>query len=265
MDIATLIGLLAAVTVVSLAILTGGSPAIFLNVPALLIVVGGTLAVTFVKFAMSEVFSALILGAKTAFGGKTASPINVINDAKEFAKIARTQGHLGLESVEIAHPLFAHGIRMCVDGYEPQVIRETMNKERDTAIEGLAEGERIFKGMGDSAPAFGMIGTLVGLVQMLVAMDDPSSIGPAMAVALLTTLYGALIANVVCLPVAEKLNVKRKREKINMNLIIESTLLIHARQSPMVIEEILRSYLSSKEKSKYPTDDEAEALASAAQ
>jgi chemotaxis protein MotA len=104
--------------------------------------------------------------------------------------------------------------------------------------------------MGDAAPAFGMIGTLIGLVQMLASMDDPASIGPAMAVALLTTLYGAVIANFICLPLAEKLSLRSEQEQLNKTIIVEGAIGINRGVSPMVLEESLKIFLSPKEREK---------------
>ena len=129
------------------------------------------------------------------------------------------------------------------DGYDAAFIRESMELERDQYLTRLSEGQRIFKSLGDATPAFGMIGTLVGLVQMLANMDDPSAIGPAMAVALLTTLYGAVLANLVCLPIADKLTAKLTLEEINQTLIIDGIMSIRDGKSPNIIREMLFAYL----------------------
>ena len=121
-----------------------------------------------------------------------------------------------------------------------------MERERDLFLTRLAEGKRVFKALGDSAPAFGMIGTLVGLVQMLANMDDPSTIGPSMAIALLTTLYGALISNVICLPLVDKLDAKFDVEELNQTLVIDGVLQIRESKSPSIIREMLIAYLPDK-------------------
>jgi chemotaxis protein MotA len=142
--------------------------------------------------------------------------------------------------------VLAKGIQFIADGYEPNFIRESMERERDLYIERLQEGKRFYKQLGDAAPAFGMIGTLVGLVQMLAAMDDPSAIGPAMAVALLTTLYGALISNVICIPIVDKLDSKLDGEDLNQTLIIDGIMQIRENKSPNLIREMLLAYLPEK-------------------
>jgi chemotaxis protein MotA len=157
--------------------------------------------------------------------------------------VVRRNGPLGLENMEIDEPNLAKGGQMIADGYDAAFIRESMELERDQYLTRLSEGQRIFKSLGDATPAFGMIGTLVGLVQMLANMDDPSAIGPAMAVALLTTLYGAVLANLVCLPIADKLTAKLTLEEINQTLIIDGIMSIRDGKSPNIIREMLFAYL----------------------
>jgi len=130
-----------------------------------------------------------------------------------------------------------------------------LNKDIRLTLQRHEIGQNVFKSMGDSAPAWGMIGTLIGLVQMLANMDDPSSIGPAMAVALLTTLYGAVIANFVCLPIADKLSLRSEQEKLNKSIIVEGAIGINRGISPMVLEESLKIFLSPKERDKEQDQD----------
>lgn len=137
----------------------------------------------------------------------------------------------------------ARGIRMCVDGHSGEVIRSSISSEVEKSIQNDELGELMFRGIGDTAPAFGMIGTLVGLVQMLANLSDPDAIGPAMAIAMLTTFYGAVLANLIALPIADKLALKVERLKNTKMLIIESVVQIQASQSPMVMKEILGPHL----------------------
>ncbi|SON57622.1 Chemotaxis protein PomA [Hartmannibacter diazotrophicus] len=248
MDIATIIGIIGAFAVTAWAIWMGGAFSAFVDVPSIGIVVGGSIFVVMLRFQLNTVIGALATGGKAAFQTSKASPRDLIENITEMAEVVRKQGPLGLESLEIADPFLSKGKQMIADGYDPSFIQESMERERDLYLTRLAEGARIFKAMGDSAPAFGMIGTLVGLVQMLQAMDDPSKIGPAMAVALLTTLYGALIANVICLPVHEKLNAKVDVEEINQTLIIDGVVQIRNSKSPNLIREMLLAYLPEKQR-----------------
>ena len=211
-DLATLVGLIGALGVIIGAILTGGNAGTFLNLPGLLIVVGGTLAVTLMKFSFGETMGLFKVGMK-AFFHKPEQPKGLIEAGVELATIARKEGMLGLEKQEVSNEFLKRGIQLCVDGHEPDFVRNMLNKDINLTIERHDTGQGIFKSIGDVAPAMGMIGTLVGLVQMLASMDDPKKIGPAMAVALLTTLYGAVIANAFALPMAEKLAHRSREER----------------------------------------------------
>lgn len=257
MDFATLIGLTVGIGVVIAAILVGSDFWIFLNLPGFLIVVGGTLAATFIKFPLHSVFVAFKLGAGSALKNVHVDPRGLIDTSLELAEIARKNGLLALESVEVENQFFQRGIKLCVDGHPLEVIRNALMRDMELSIHRNEEGARIFKAIGDSAPAFGMIGTLVGLVQMLSSMDDPQSIGPAMAVALLTTLYGAIIANLAALPIADKLESKMEEERLTKELILEAITQIHARQSPMILADILEGFLPESQRSRGGEDEEA--------
>lgn len=258
MDFATLIGLFVGIGVVVAAILVGSDFWIFLNLPGFLIVVGGTLAATFIKFPLHSVFVAFKLGAKSALKNVHVDPRGLIDTSLELAEIARKNGLLALESVEVENQFFQRGIKLCVDGHPLEVVRNALMRDMELSIHRNEEGARIFKAIGESAPAFGMIGTLVGLVQMLSSMDDPQSIGPAMAVALLTTLYGAIIANLAALPIADKLENKMEEENLTKELILEAVTQIHARQSPMILADILEGFLPESQRSRANEDDEEE-------
>ncbi|MCT4654617.1 MAG: MotA/TolQ/ExbB proton channel family protein [Cohaesibacter sp.] len=243
MDIATIIGMVASLGVVLAAILMGGTLGQFVDIPSVLIVIGGGLAATLIRFTLGGIGGAIVTGGKVAFGGSKVNARDMIEKITELADVARKSGPLGLEGVEIEDPILAKGVQMIADGYEPAFIRDSMERERDLYIERLNEGKRFYKQLGDAAPAFGMIGTLVGLVQMLAAMDDPSAIGPAMAIALLTTLYGALVSNVICIPIVDKLDAKLDGEDLNQTLIIDGIMQIRENKSPNLIREMLLAYL----------------------
>ncbi len=248
MDLATIIGILAGCVVVVIAMLLGGSIGQFIDIPSVLIVVGGGFAATLVRFPLSGIGGALVLGGKVAFTHKKVSPSELVEEIANLGDIVRKNGPLGLETAEVSHPLLQKGAQYVTDGFEPAFIRETMERERDLSLERLTEGQRVFKALGESAPAFGMIGTLVGLVQLLANMDDPSTIGPAMAIALLTTMYGAIIANLVCLPIADKLESKFGIEEVNHSLVIDGVMQIRANKSPTLIREMLLAYLPEKQR-----------------
>lgn len=246
MDLATLIGIIGAFGVVITAIFLGGSFGQFVDIPSILIVFGGGLAATLIRFQLSDMITAFITGFKVALSGKGANPRDLISEITNLGEIVRKSGPLGLENVDVSDPNLAKGVQYIADGYELEFIKESMERERDLQLSRLSEGKRVFKALGDSAPAFGMIGTLVGLVQMLANMDDPAAIGPSMAVALLTTLYGALVSNILCLPLVDKLDAKFDVDDLNQTLIIDGICQIRESKSPALIKEMLIAYLPEK-------------------
>ena len=248
MDIATIVGLLAGSMLLVTAILTGGNPLIFINIPSILIVIGGTIATAFIRFSMSDVINSIKV-AGNAFSSKLSVPQEVIQEIVNLANIARKNGLIILEQQPIADPFLKKAIMYCVDGHEAEFIHEVLKKEVSLTVERHEVGQGVFAGMGEASPAFGMIGTLVGLVQMLASMDDPSTIGPSMAIALLTTLYGAVIANLIMLPIADKLSLRSQEEERNRNLIIEGVLGILKGLNPRVMEEFLQTFLPPKDRS----------------
>jgi chemotaxis protein MotA len=243
MDIATLIGLIFGLAVIGIAIATGGDVGLFVNLPGILIVLGGTLAATLIKFRLVDMISAFALGMRTAFREVASDPNKIYKDVLEMAAAARKSGVLALQDFKIDNALLRLGIRLVVDGHSADNVRHILDQEINQMLIRQEKGETMFWGIGDSAPAFGMIGTLVGLVQMLANLSDPGNIGPAMAVALLTTFYGALIANLIAIPIADKLAAKTTQDRIVNDLVFESVMLIHQRQGPQVIAETLAAFL----------------------
>lgn len=254
MDLATIIGILGAIAFVVMAMTQGGDIAMFVNVPSIFIVFGGSVFVVLSQFTLSQFFGAGKVAGK-AFMFKIDPPESQIEKIIEMAVAARKGGFLALEEADIENPFMQKGVDMLVDGHDVEVVRATLGKDISMTSERHDFGKSIFKGLGDVAPAMGMIGTLVGLVAMLSNMDDPKSIGPAMAVALLTTLYGAMLANLICLPISVKLGHRADEEKLNQNLVLDGIIGIADGQNPRVIEGILKSYLAA---SKRDSAEEAE-------
>lgn len=247
MDSATVFGLVGAFGVVLGAIVLGGSVGIFFNIPSLVIVLGGTLMVVLMKFNMSQFMGAISV-AQIAIRNKLEPPQALIPEIVEMASLARKEGVLALEEVETKNPFLKAGLDMLIDGSSVEEIDKLLSKDLAETAERHKLGAQVFTSAGDVAPAMGMIGTLVGLVQMLSAMDDPKSIGPAMAVALLTTLYGAILANMLFQPIADKLTLRRK-EEIKLNSIcLDGVLGIQDGQHPRVLESLLKLYLNPKER-----------------
>lgn len=249
MDIATIIGLVGGTILVFLAIVSGGSVSIFFNTPGLLIVVGGTFATCFIKFTMADVINSFNVAMK-AFMVKINPPDEIMEKMVSLAKVAKERGLMALEN-EAPDDLFtAKAFQFLADGFDENQIKELLKKDINLTVQRHTTGQKVFKGMGSSAPAFGMIGTLIGLVQMLANMANPQDIGPAMAVALLTTLYGALLANLIFLPLADKLALRSQQELITKNLILDAALGIARGLSGMVFQETLKIHLSPKDRLK---------------
>ncbi|MFH1142986.1 MAG: MotA/TolQ/ExbB proton channel family protein [Candidatus Eisenbacteria bacterium] len=245
MDMATIIGILSGVSLILASIATGPSPIIFLNIPSVLIVIGGTVATTFIRFPMRIVFSTAKV-MRNAFVDKHNPVPDLIEEIVRLAEKSRRDSLLSLESVPISDSFLAKGVQLCVDGTEPEVVRSTLRTELEAVIERHKRGQRILRSMGTSAPAFGMIGTLIGLVQMLTKMDDPSAIGPSMAVAILTTLYGALIANLICIPMADKLSERTTVEMQGKEIVIQGIMGILAANHPGIVRERLLSFIEPR-------------------
>lgn len=253
MDLATIIGLVSGSVLILVSIVIGGSALVFINIPGLLIVVGGTLAATFIKFTMSDVIGSISVAMK-AFLVKMEAPENIIKEMVDFTRIAKKEGLIALEKENPSDAFSVKALRYLSDGYDEGLIADMLHKDIRLMGQRHATGQNVFKGMGDSAPAFGMVGTLIGLVQMLATMADPSSIGPSMAVALLTTLYGAVIANLIALPIADKLALRSEQERLNKSIIVEAAIAINRGVSPMVLEESLKIFLSPKERQQSETE-----------
>lgn len=247
MDLATLLGMLGAIGVVLAAMLFGGSALVFLNVPSLLIVLGGTLMVVMIKFSLAQFFGAFKVAAR-AFIFKLESPEALIEKIVTLSNTARKEGMLALENEEIDNEFLDEGIKMLIDGNNQEVIRTVMGNDLQQTIDRHNWGAKVFRAAGDVAPAMGMIGTLIGLVQMLAAMDDPKAIGPAMAIALLTTLYGAMLANMVAIPIADKLTLRKAEESRIKSMCVDGVLAIQAGQNPRIIESMLKTYLAPKQR-----------------
>ncbi len=247
MDFATITGFIAGVLIVVAAIGSGGDFNLFVNIPGLLIVVGGTFASTMIKFPFSALFVSMPVGLRLAVTNTNHDAVDFITDSMNYSKEARTspRGLLALEAYipKVRHPFFAKGLQLCVDGGDEVYIREILRQEMDQAISRQTLAYKIFFSIGEAAPAFGMFGTLVGLIQMLSSLDDPTKVGAGLAVALLTTLYGVLISYLFAMPIAEKLDQKAIEDKENRALIMECIILIRQLKNPSLMYDFLESYL----------------------
>jgi chemotaxis protein MotA len=246
MDIATALGLVSAVIVIATMVLMGGDLHMFISEHALIIIFGGSFAATLIRFPLATMMHGLPMGASYAFKLTSTNARDLVDEIAGLAEIARKSGPVGLEKVTPADAFLAKGTRFVADGYDADFIRDNLERDRDNFLTHLDEGQKIYRAIGDCAPAFGMIGTLIGMVQMFANMTDPSKLGPFMATALLATLYGALVANIFCLPIADKLHVKLVEEEINKTLIIDGILMIRDSKSPTLVREMLLAYLPEK-------------------
>ena len=264
MDISTGLGLLAGIGVVSAVILMGGDLTMFVSEHAFIVIFGGSFSATLIRFPLNSIFHGLPLGARFAFTLRRMTQRELVDEIAGLAEIARKQGPIGLEKVEIDDPFLAKGIRFVADGYDSNFIRDNLERDRDNFLTHLDEGQKIYRAVGDCAPAFGMIGTLIGMVQMFANMTDPSKLGPYMATALLATFYGAALANIFCLPIADKLHLKLVDEEINRTLIIDGILMIREAKSPNLVREMLLAYLPEKHRHSEGEGDVEEAEPAAA-
>ncbi|MDR2503306.1 MAG: MotA/TolQ/ExbB proton channel family protein [Deltaproteobacteria bacterium] len=242
MDIGTLLGLIGAFGVCIAAVLLGANPMGFVDLPSALIVLGGGLGVTIAMFPLKVIGSTIKVIGKCFFY-KTDNPRSIIEELVMLSEKARKESIVALEKVQTSNKFLARGIMLVADGTELSTLRGVLDIDIAIMQQRHFRGQEVLKQMGTFFPAFGMIGTLVGLVQMLSNMDDPKSIGPAMAVALLTTLYGAVLANIVCLPLAKKLEERASDEDRNLMLAKEGIISIQKGEHPAILKEKLQSFL----------------------
>jgi chemotaxis protein MotA len=247
MDIATVVGLVLAALAILGSIMSGGSLTIFIDVPSVLVVGGGVIAATFIKWPLEAVLTLVNIFMKSLFF-TNADPKETIEKIEELAQTARRESVFALEKVPIEDSYLKKAVMLAADNRPPEVIASILQLEIDAMEDRHGKGIEIMSGIGADGPAMGMIGTLIGLVQMLQNLSDPSAIGPAMAVALLTTFYGAVLANVVALPIANKLKIRSKMEATKMNIVIAGVLGIVAGENPRVIREKLDSFLPPSER-----------------
>lgn len=248
-DIATLIGTVAVFIVVIVGMLLGGSLKPFWDPPSLFITLGGTLCAVLMSYSMQTCLEVIKI-AKQAFFMKEEDIGETINTIVKFADKARREGLLALDedTNNLKDPFLQKGIRLVVDGTTQELVRNILETEVTFVSDRHKTGQAVFETIGAMAPAFGMLGTLIGLIQMLLKLDKPEQIGPGMAVALVTTFYGSVIANMFALPIANKLKAKNQREVFVKEAVIEGVLSIQAGDNPRVVQEKLKSFLSPKER-----------------
>ncbi|MBD3179646.1 MAG: motility protein A [Candidatus Latescibacteria bacterium] len=249
MDLATIAGIVMGITLISLSIMTGGSAGTFINIPSMLATIGGGIAATFISFPLKTLLNVVNV-VKNTILHSDKSPVDTIRALTSYAEKARKEGMLALEDEAEAEEdeFLKKGLLLAVDGTEADLLNKIMRTEIESVADRHTLGQNVLRQMGAFFPAFGMIGTLIGLVAMLSQMNDPSKIGPGMAVAILTTFYGAFLANLFCLPMAEKLSVRSEKEIQRMELVIAGIMAIKEGDTPRVVEEKLKSFISPGER-----------------
>jgi chemotaxis protein MotA len=245
MDIATIVGVILGFIVITGAIVTGGGWQIFIHLPSMAITIGGMLCATLIHFSLPQFLKIFSIVKKTIFT-KLPSQSELIQKMVNYSAINRRDGALALES-EIRNTnnhFLSTGLQMLVDGQDVDKIRGLLSMEIQYLQERHSGGKKLLEFMGSAAPAFGMIGTLIGLIQMLRSMESPESIGSGMAVALITTFYGALAANLIFLPLAGKLGIYSKAETITMEMIVEGICAVANGENPTSVREKLQAFVS---------------------
>lgn len=245
MDLATIVGFLLGIGLLIGSILVEGELSAFWSLSSILIVLGGTLAATLVSYPLGQLLGVMKVLNK-AFKVQKQEPEQIISVLVGFAERARREGLLALEaeSEKLDEPFLQKGIQLIVDGTDPELVRNILETEISFIEDRHKTGANIFENMGASAPAFGMIGTLIGLILMLKNLNDPGSLGPGMAVALITTFYGSLLANLIFLPIAAKLKVRSSEEILVKEVMIEGILSIQAGENPRIVSEKMKAFLS---------------------
>lgn len=257
MDIATIGGIVIGMALVVWGILTNSSIGAYIDAASIIIVVGGGTAAFFVSYPLAK---ALSIGnvLKKAMNMNEYGADSIIKQIIELANVARREGLLALEDAtgDINDQFLQKGIMLIVDGTDPELVQNILESEISNVEDRHSDGSGMFDALGSNFPAFGMIGTLIGLVGMLQSLDDPTTIGPKMAVALLTTFYGSLMANLIFIPIAEKLKYKSSQEVLVRNIMLEGLLSIQAGENPRIIEEKLKSFLAPSLRRKMEAEGE---------
>lgn len=260
MDLGTVIGVVLAVVALGIGIFIGGGGdimAIF-DVVSVFIVLFGTIGAVLMSFPLARI-TGLVGVVKKAFFNDTSDAGETIAELVKYAEVARREGILSLENLmgEMKDPFIVRGVKMAVDGTDPELIRAILDTELDALSDRHGSAKAVLDGIAKYAPAFGMIGTLLGLIFMLKSMDDPSKIGPGMAVALITTLYGAMMANMFASPLADKLSAKDAEELLIKTIIVTGVMSIQSGDNPRVVESKLLTFLPPAQRDAFAAAREA--------
>ena len=244
LDMMTVIGIVGGFVLITISIYLGGQADMFWNIPSILITIGGSIAALLVSYDVERIKNMINI-TRQAFSSTAMDPYELIAMFGDLAKKARREGLLALEDDmgRMDDPFYQKGIQMMVDALDPELIRDILETDIEHMQYRHEIGAGVYKTWGALAPAFGMIGTLIGLIGMLAQLDDPSKLGPAMAVALVTTFYGAIMANLVLIPMATKLELRSQEEVLAKSIIMEGIIAIQSGMNPRILEEKLKAFL----------------------
>lgn len=256
MDIATLAGIISGIGLVLASILMNSGLSLFWSAPSAMIVIGGTMAAIFIAFPMNEVLKVMGLFIRV-FMVKKSDHYQLIESMVDVCNVARKGGVLAIESKlkEIDNEFLKKGLEMTVDGKDEATVNALLKREIKQIQKSHKDGWEIFNQMGAFAPAFGMVGTLIGLIQMLADLADVDSVGPKMAIALITTFYGAVMANLFFIPMTVKLKRRSASEGLEMSLVLEGISYIRKGVNPRFMKDVLENYLDSYHGKKAGKDD----------
>ena len=245
MDLGTLIGLVGGVVLLIVSMLLAASLGIFWDLTSVIIVIGGSAFATLIRWPLDKFIGGLKAGLK-AISTKADDPVQIIEVVIELAQTARKESILALEKVNVENQFLSKTVRYLVDGYPPETINEMIDMEIDTLLQRHKDGRGVLENLGESAPAFGMIGTVIGLIVIMANLSDPTAIGPGIAVALITTLYGAIFANLFYVPLASKLKYRSEEEALTMEIVKEGINGISKGENPKIIRQKLESFIAPK-------------------
>ncbi|MGB9820524.1 MAG: motility protein A [Pseudothermotoga sp.] len=253
MDISTILGIGLAFGMIAFGIISNQSSLMtYYNLPSLFITVGGALASTIASHPKEKSFKIIQVMLSTVKEPKVDN-IGLVRTLVSFSEKARREGLLSLEENlnEIEDPFMKKAVQLVIDGTDPDLLRSMMETEMDLIEEDLSAEKALMDSAGAFAPAYGMIGTLIGLIAMLKTLNNPETLGPGMSVALITTFYGSILSNSVFLPMGEKIGRRATKILRQKQMILEGVLSIQAGENPRVLEEKLKSFLNIQEKTAY--------------
>jgi len=245
MDFSTISGLIAGVFFIIVSIFLGGKIGDFVNYPSIMIVVGGTIAATFISYSFDKL-KKTVIRVKGAFVEDSINLKEDIDKIIEFANSARREGLLALDGQDYDDPFLKKGIELVVDGTESELVKDIMESEIAAIEEEENVSPIVLKAMASYSPAFGMVGTLIGLINMLSSLDDMATIGPSMATALITTFYGVLMANLIFMPLSRKIQTVAENKILRYEILLEGILSIQNGENPRIIKEKLYSLVQDK-------------------